>query len=65
MSAEEKDLITSHVKEIEKMAKMGASGALMNGYLAEQGFDSETKLALWSRLPSQVRTPMQAAARTP
>jgi len=53
LSAETQDLMRSHAAELGKLhAKRGD----VITYLAEQNFDNEAKLALWSLLPAPVRS---------
>lgn len=52
MGEEEKDFLRTHVAKIKKLFPLGD----MWGYIEEQRFDTEEKLAIWSLLPSDVRT---------
>lgn len=53
MSAEERDYLRSHAGALIALhAKNGDMGA----YIAEARFDNEEKLALWTQLPSDVRS---------
>ncbi len=65
-----KDLIRSHASHVKALH---ASRGDVAGYLSQQSFDQEAKLALWSQLPSNVRSwikdqeqiaRMNSAART-
>lgn len=52
LSDETKDFLNSHAKELHKL--FDAKGD-MAGYIEAQQFDTESKLALWALLPSNVR----------
>lgn len=56
MGDEEKDFLRTHAEAIKKLFPLGD----MLGYIEEQRFDTEEKLALWSILPSQVRSAIKA-----
>jgi len=66
MSDESKDWLRSHAATIQRMFPLGD----LLGYINEQRFNTEEKLALWSLLPSDVRAAIkrqqsdEAAART-
>lgn len=53
LSDEAKDYVNSHAKAI--LGIFAVKGD-MHAYAEKQGFDNETKLALWSCLPSNVRS---------
>lgn len=53
MGAEEQDFLRTHANTIKKMH---ANGEVVGDYIIEQKFDNEEKLAIWSLLPSNVRS---------
>ncbi len=65
LSDETKDFIMSHA---QALMRMHADSGDMSAYIAAQEFDTEAKLALWAKLPSNVRSAIkkqQEAARKP
>lgn len=68
LDPEAKDLLTNVAKSTIALAQSKGDA---HGYLEEQGFDHETKLALWTQLPSDVRAyikkqaPKQSLASQP
>lgn len=59
MSDEEKDFIRTIADEIKGLFPLGD----MLGHLEKANLDSESKLALWSQLPSDVRSALKAAQK--
>ena len=59
MSDEEKDFIRTIADEIKGLFPLGD----MLGHLDKANLDSESKLALWSQLPSDVRSAIKAAQK--
>ena len=61
LDAAGKDYLTGVADELAKMHKAGGSGEILAGYLTELKFDTDTKLALWHLLPSQIRSSIKGA----
>lgn len=57
-----KDWLRSHADALERLHKEGRN-ADMVGYVNKQEFDTETQLALWWLLPSNVRTAYKKASK--
>jgi hypothetical protein len=62
MSDEEKDFIRSHADAIKKLH---AEGKVIADYVAGQHFDPEEKMALWSLLPSDIRSAIKRQTPQP
>lgn len=62
MSQEEQDFLRTHAAEIQKIHGTAPDTILL--YIDEQKFDTEEKLALWSLLPSNVRTKIKELQRS-
>ena len=58
LDAEAKDFVCGHARAILQI--FSAKGDVF-GYVEKQGFDQETLLALWSQLPSNVRSAIKKA----
>lgn len=58
MSAEMKDYISSHARQIEKLFENKGDAY---GYYTSQNFDADSKCALWHCLPSNIKTALNKA----
>jgi hypothetical protein len=62
MTDEEKDFIRSHADAIKKLH---LEGKVIADYVAGQHFDPEEKMALWSLLPSDIRSAIKRQTPQP
>lgn len=58
-----RDMLSGVIAKTIELHESQATGGDPAGYLRSQGFDDETKLAVWSQLPSHVRAAIKKADR--
>lgn len=58
-----RDMLSGIIAKTIELHESQATGGDPAGYLRSQGFDDETKLAVWSQLPSHVRAAIKKADR--